>query len=76
MALRCAFVILGMSTPLVVELISSFAEEFTLVVPMPTEPAVVIRIFSVLLVRMRKSTEFVVPSFEELVALLLPAKLQ
>ena len=76
MAARCAPVIRGINKPFVVELISSFAELLIAVVPIPTDPAVLILTRSALLVNSFRSMALVVPSFEALVALLLPAKLQ
>src|SRR5260221_2345402 len=47
-----------------------------LIVPMPILPRVSTRIRSRFLVKKRSGTALVVPNFEEVVALLLPAKLQ
>ena len=76
MASRCVFVNRDINKPLVVDLISNLAELAIEVVPMPTDPAVLILTFSVLSVKNLRSTRLVVPSFEVLEALLLPAKLQ
>ena len=66
----------GINKPLLVELISTLAELFGLVMPIPTIPEVVIRILSASLVISLRLIALVVPSFEVLVALLLPARLQ
>ena len=76
MALRCAKVMRGSNTPFVIELISSLAELFGDGMPMATCPEALIRILSALLAKNLTSIALVVPSIDELVALLLPFKLQ
>ena len=67
--LTCAWK--GLEDPLTMSL-----DDPRLLVPIPTFPEVLIRIRSVLFVKSRNGMELVVPNLEELVALLLPAKLQ